>query len=82
VSRTQYDEIYPGADLSPEECQFAAAMLQYQQKFNRRYPAWKEVLRVALSLGYRKIAAPEPVLPPSSHKFSNRSAGPASEVCP
>jgi hypothetical protein len=82
VSRTQYDEVFPGADLSPDECQFAAAMLNYQREFGRRYPAWREVLRVARSLGYRKVAPPEPVLPPSSHKFAPGPARPGSAVQP
>lgn len=80
MPRTQLDETYPGADLTADECQFAAAMLTYQRQYGRRFPAWREVLRVAKSLGYRKVAPPEPVVPPSLWKLS--TPGPSAEIHP
>lgn len=80
MPRTQLDETYPGADLTADEFQFASAVLNYQRKFGRRFPSWREVLRVAKSLGYRKVAPPEPVVPPSFLKLT--TPGPSEEVRP
>jgi hypothetical protein len=50
-------ENFPGADISTtgDEWEFLKAMERYQRRANRRYPSWREVLRVLRALGYRKV---------------------------
>jgi hypothetical protein len=60
------DEDFPGSDYSDEERAFLVAMDAYRRRHRRPFPTWREVLHVAHSLGYRKVAAPrEPVRPGS-----------------
>ena len=49
-------ENFPGADIAAagDEWEFLRAMEQYQRRAGRRYPSWREVLRVLRALGYRK----------------------------
>lgn len=53
-SEARFEENFPGADLSPDEIEFAFAMEHYMRLNRRPFPTWHEVLRVALQLGYRK----------------------------
>lgn len=46
-------------DYSPDEWEFAAAMDAYKRRTGNRFPAWSEVLAVAKSLGWRKVAEPD-----------------------
>lgn len=50
-------ENFPGADIPAggDEWEFLKAMERYQRRANRRYPSWREVLRVLRALGYRKV---------------------------
>jgi hypothetical protein len=48
------EENFPGSDYSDDEREFLQAMDRYKRKACRPYPTWREVLRVLLSLGYRK----------------------------
>lgn len=66
---------FPGWELTPAEVEFGQAMRRYQLKYNRRFPAWSEVLDVLLSLGYRRILPPE-----SSPEVVPCSDSPASAV--
>jgi hypothetical protein len=57
LSESRYEENFPGADLTPDEVEFALAMERYMLLRQRPFPNWHEVLRVAVALGYWK---PEP----------------------
>lgn len=59
-----YTENFQGADISPEEWEFIRAIAAYQKRWRRRYPSWREVLHVAVCLGYRKVAPPQPFADP------------------
>ena len=60
----RYEENFPGSDITGEELEFLRAVEQYQKKFRRRYPSWREVLKILLGLGYRKVADPTPLPKP------------------
>ncbi len=49
------DEVFPGSDYSKDEAAFIMAMERYKRERKRPFPTWREVLHVALSLGYRKV---------------------------
>lgn len=53
-------ENYPGADIvaGSDEWEFLKAMERYQRRSGRRYPTWREVLKVLRGLGYRKVPPP------------------------
>ena len=55
-------ENFPGSDIpaAGDEWEFLKAMERYQRRSGRRYPTWREVLRVLRSLGYRKGPPPPP----------------------
>lgn len=55
------NENHPGADITREQWEFIQAIEAYQRRFRRRYPTWREVLHVALCLGYRRTAPPMPL---------------------
>lgn len=52
---------FPGAEYSAEEIEFLRAMASYQQTQRRPFPTFTEVLNVARSLGWRKVAEPGPL---------------------
>ncbi len=41
-------------DYSPDELEFLMAIQQYKQMSGRKFPTWREVLEVLLSLGYER----------------------------
>jgi hypothetical protein len=45
----------PGAfiDYSPQDMAFMAAITTWQHKTGRRFPTWREVLRIVDGLGYK-----------------------------
>lgn len=45
-----------GAEYTPEELEFMQAISEYRKATRRRFPSCTEVLAVAKSLGYRKVA--------------------------
>ena len=47
--------------FSQEEVDFLIAIDRYKAKNSRAFPTWREVLAVARSLGYRKVAEPIPL---------------------
>jgi hypothetical protein len=57
---TACTENFPGSDIAvgTDEWEFLKAMERYQRRAGRRYPTWREVLRVLRSLGYRKVPPP------------------------
>ena len=56
----RYEENFPGAQLSPEEIEFAMAMERYMRLRRRPFPTWHEVLEVVRALGYRKTTTVRP----------------------
>jgi hypothetical protein len=54
----RFEENFPGANFTDEEREFLLAMERYQRERGRRWPTWHEVLAVARSLGYRRVAEP------------------------
>jgi hypothetical protein len=60
------DTAMPGCDYSDEERAFLVAIEGYKRRNRRPFPSWREVLHVAHSLGYRRVAEPrEPASPGS-----------------
>jgi hypothetical protein len=57
-------------DYSGDEFEFLKAVERYKREAKRPFPTLGEILEVARSLGYRKVAPPEPLpgkkCPPSS----------------
>lgn len=49
-------EVNAGSQYSDEEKEFLQAIQAYQKKHRRRFPAFTEILAIAKSLGYRKVA--------------------------
>lgn len=49
------------ADYDDEQREFMVAIDRYKRERRRPYPGWDEVLAVAKSIGYRLIAAAEPL---------------------
>jgi hypothetical protein len=58
------DEIYVGADYSDDEREFLVAIERYRREKRRPFPTCREVLRVLLSLGYRRVAELRTPSPP------------------
>ena len=50
-----------GDGYTEEEFEFLKAIQEYKQKAQRPWPAWTEILAIAHSLGYRKVAAKGPL---------------------
>lgn len=48
-------------DYTDDEAGLLQAMVTYQRVNRRRYPTYTEVLAVARSLGYRRVAPARPV---------------------
>lgn len=63
-----FEENFPGADIGGDEWAFIQAIAAYQKTHGRRYPTWREVLLIAQSLGYRKVADPGPLPKPPEDK--------------
>ena len=66
---SRHFEAFPGSELTPEQVEFGKAIDRYKRTNHRPYPSWDEILAVALSLGYRKVAESRPVRPPPVHSF-------------
>ncbi len=45
---------HPGSEIEGDALEFIRAMAAYQKQYQRRYPAWSEVLYVLRTLGYAK----------------------------
>lgn len=46
-----------GSDYTPDEIEFMNSMDRYKRENKRPFPTCCEVLRVLISLGYRKVGA-------------------------
>jgi hypothetical protein len=49
---------YDRDPVTPEELEWLKAIDRYKHEENRPFLTWREVLAIALSLGYRKVAEP------------------------
>ncbi len=47
--------------MSDEQFEFVMAIDEYKRKNASPFPTWTEVLEVIKSLGYRKVAEPQPL---------------------
>jgi hypothetical protein len=47
--------------MSDEQFEFLMAIDEYRRKNARPFPTWTEVLAVIKTLGYRKVAEPQPL---------------------
>lgn len=52
-------------DFSDEEAEFLKAIERFKREKRKPFPTWSEVLAVARSLGYRKVAGPMPLALPA-----------------
>jgi hypothetical protein len=48
-------------NMSDEQFEFLMAIDEYRRKNTRPFPTWTEVLEVIKSMGYRKVAEPQPL---------------------
>lgn len=48
-------------DYTDDEHQLLQAMERYKKQNHRKFPSYSEVLAVLVSLGWRKVAEPEPL---------------------
>jgi hypothetical protein len=54
--------------MSDEQFEFLMAIDEYRRKNSRHFPTWTEVLEVIKTLGYRKVAEPQPLNKSSSEE--------------
>ncbi|MBN1509310.1 MAG: hypothetical protein JW955_20865 [Sedimentisphaerales bacterium] len=47
--------------MSDEQFEFLMAIDEYKKANAKPFPTWTEVLEVIKALGYRKVAAPQPL---------------------
>jgi hypothetical protein len=47
--------------MTDEQFEFLMAIDEYRKKNSRPFPTWTEVLEVIKTLGYRKVAEPQPL---------------------
>ena len=50
-----------------DETEFLKAIDRYKRVNSRPHPTWQEVFAVAVALGYRKVAQPQP-MPRKTHR--------------
>lgn len=51
-------------EMSDEQFEFLMAIDEYKRKNSAPFPTWTEVLEVIKTLGYRKVAEPQPLNQP------------------
>jgi hypothetical protein len=56
-------------NMSDEQFEFLMAIDEYRRKNTRPFPTWTEVLEVIKSLGYRKVAEPQPLSQAKKNTF-------------
>jgi hypothetical protein len=47
--------------MSDEQFEFLMAIEEYKRANAKPFPTWTEVLEVMKAMGYRKVAAPQPL---------------------
>jgi hypothetical protein len=68
-------DLAAGSDYTAEEIAFMLALDRWKRATNTPHPSWKQILRVAIALGYRRVAAEEPLpLLPAKGSCSKRRA--------
>lgn len=68
------------SSYSDDEREFIVAVEAYKRKHGRSYPANTELLAIAKSLGYRKVAEPAP-LPEFTRSQQGKPKGAFGEHC-
>jgi hypothetical protein len=66
--------------MSDEQFEFLMAIDEYKRANAKPFPTWTEVLEVIKALGYRKVAAPQPLAEARRHE--KEQPGPAVEPEP
>ncbi len=57
-------EINMGSNYDAEDVEVMQTIHRYKRIHQRPFPSWSEVLRIFLSLGYRKVAEKQPLPAP------------------
>ncbi|MBN2209923.1 MAG: hypothetical protein JW709_00875 [Sedimentisphaerales bacterium] len=52
-------------EMTDEQFEFIMAIDQYKRANNRPFPTFTEILEIIQAMGYRKVAEPRPIQPPS-----------------
>jgi hypothetical protein len=60
--------------MSDEQFDFLMAIDEYKRKNTRPFPTWTEVLEVIKTLGYRKVAEPQPLNQPKRKEKQTQTA--------
>jgi hypothetical protein len=55
------NDLAAGSDYTAEEIAFMLALDRWKRATNTPHPSWQQVLAVAAALGYRRVAAEEPL---------------------
>lgn len=58
-------------DYTPDQLELIQAIAAYQKAYGRRFPTFTEVLEVARSLGYRKVAPPMSIAELRDSEYTN-----------
>jgi hypothetical protein len=61
LTDARFQDNFPGSDYSDEEREFLMAIDRYKRERRRVHLSWREVLVIAKSLGYRRVAEAMPV---------------------
>jgi len=51
-------------EMTDEQFEFIMAIKKYKQANHCPFPSYTEILEIAKALGYRKVAEPQPLMPP------------------
>lgn len=61
LRRTYRNPITSEVDLTDDEVEFMKLVQRYKDDNHRPFPTYSEILGVLRSMGYRKVADPEPL---------------------
>lgn len=59
--RTEERRAAEEGEMTDEQFEFLMAIDEYKRANQRPFPTWTEVLEVVKAIGYRKVAAPQPL---------------------
>jgi hypothetical protein len=69
------NDLAAGSDYTADEIAFMLAIDRYKRANNCPHPTWRQILQIARALGYRRVAAEEPLpLLPAKGSCSKRRA--------
>ena len=57
--------------MSDEQFEFLMAIQEFKRANSKPFPSWTEVLELIKALGYRKVAAPQPLGRPRRHEVDS-----------